>query len=255
MLVKGITNTEILIKKTPKKNSMKIVIDNVVFDYNIGCRILKLKYETSPFPDLEDIWDDIVPMTFVDIAIELTNIEQRRVGINHLGLERLKDEVSPTLVSSQSLEKETMWVNSEGELVVKNYTDIYELYKVDGTKWATGVAGRGGNLVVDVFYVKCKDTSTNREYFIWIDPMSVQRTNDKNDSPRFGRSLLPDIEKHINPIQCIAWTIQTDIEKGGIEYLIRQGDCILIKTKPKFQKGEVRHLTEVEYRELLRFES
>lgn len=239
---------------------MKIVIDNVVFDYNIGCRILKLKYETSPFPDLEDIWDDIVPMTFVDIAIELTNIEQRRVGINHLGLERLKDEVNPTLVSSQSLEKETMWVNSEGELVVKNYTDIYELYKVDGTKWATGVAGRGGNLVVDVFYVKCKDTSTNREYFIWIDDIGVYLTNNTHDTngrklDRFSLSRKGGVGDKINPIQCIAWTIQTDIEEGGIDYLIRQGDCILIKTKPKYNKGEVRHLTEKEYRELLRFES
>ena len=92
---------------------MKIVIDNVEFEYNLGCRVLKLKYENSPFSDLEDIWNDIVPMTFQDIAIEFTNIEQRRVAINHLGLDRLKDEINPTLLSSETLEKETMWVNSD----------------------------------------------------------------------------------------------------------------------------------------------
>ena len=240
---------------------MKIVIDNVEFEYNLGCRVLKLKYENSPFSDLEDIWNDIVPMTFQDIAIEFTNIEQRRVAINHLGLDRLKDEINPTLLSSETLEKETMWVNSDGELVVRHYTDIYELYKVDGTKWATGVSSsRGGNIVNDVFYVKCKDTSTDREYFIWVDDIGVYLTNNTHDTngrklDRFSLSRQGGVGDKINPIQCIAWTIQTDIEEGGIDYLIRQGDCILIKTKPKYNKGEVRHLTEKEYRELLRFES
>lgn len=240
---------------------MKIVIDNVEFEYNLGCRVLKLKYENSPFSDLEDIWNDIVPMTFQDIAIEFTNIEQRRVAINHLGLDRLKDEINPTLLSSETLEKETMWVNSDGELVVRHYTDIYELYKVDGTKWATGVSSsRGGNMVNDVFYVKCKDTSTDREYFIWVDDIGVYLTNNTHDTngrklDRFSLSRKGGVGDKINPIQCIAWTIQTDIEEGGIDYLIRQGDCILIKTKPKYNKGEVRHLTEKEYRELLRFES
>ena len=239
---------------------MKIVIDNVEFEYNLGCRVLKLKYENSPFSDLEDIWNDIVPMTFQDIAIEFTNIEQRRVAINHLGLDKLKDEINPTLLSSETLEKETMWVNSDGELVVRHYTDIYELYKVDGTKWATGVSGRGGNMVNDVFYVKCKDTSTDREYFIWVDDIGVYLTNNTHDTngrklDRFSLSRQGGVGDKINPIQCIAWTIQTDIEEGGIDYLIRQGDCILIKTKPKYNKGEVRHLTEKEYRELLIFES
>lgn len=240
---------------------MKIVIDNVEFEYNLGCRVLKLKYENSPFSDLEDIWNDIVPMTFQDIAIEFTNIEQRRVAINHLGLDRLKDEINPTLLSSETLEKETMWVNSDGELVVRHYTDIYELYKVDGTKWTTGVSsGRGNNIVNDVFYVKCKDTSTDREYFIWVDDIGVYLTNNTHDTngrklDRFSLSRQGGVGDKINPIQCIAWTIQTDIEEGGIDYLIRQGDCILIKTKPKYNKGEVRHLTEKEYRELLRFES
>jgi len=239
---------------------MKIIIDNISFDYDIGCRILKLKYEKSPFPDLEDIWEDIIPMTFKDISTQLSNIEQRRIGINYLGLEKLKDEVNPTLVSSKSIKKETMWVNKDGELVVRHYTDTYELYKVDGTKWATGVSGRGGNLIVDVFYVKCKDTSTNREYFIWIDPVDVFLTNNTHDTDgqrlnRWNIRNVQDIFYQINPIQCISWTIQTDIEEGGIDYLIRQGDCILIKTNPNYKKGEVRHLTEKEYRELLRYES
>ena len=59
----------------------------------------------------------------------------------------------------------------------------------------------------------------------------------------------------ITPIQSIAWTIQTDIKEGGIEKIIRQGDCIMIKKKPNAKKGNVRHLTEKEYLTLLKEES
>jgi hypothetical protein len=59
----------------------------------------------------------------------------------------------------------------------------------------------------------------------------------------------------ITPIQSIAWTIQTDIKEGGIEKIVRQGDCILIKKKDTAETGLVRHLTENEYRTLLVLES
>jgi hypothetical protein len=233
---------------------MKIVIDNIGFTYDIGCRVLKLKYETAPFSSLEDIWEDIVPITFKEIATEIPNIEQRRIAINYLGLERLQKEVEPTLVQEKELEKETMWVNQKGELVMRKFTDVYKLYKVDGTKWATGVSGGRSNMIDDVFYVKCKDTSTDREYFIWIDPVSVAITNN-NRMVNSRRLDSIEIQKHINPIQCIAWTIQTNVMEGDIDYIVRQGDCVLIKTKPNYKKGEIRHLTEKEYCELLRFES
>ena len=109
-------------------------------------------------------------------------------------------------------------------------------------------------MIDDVFYVKCKDTSTDREYFIWIDPVSVAITNN-NRMVNSRRLDSIEIQKHINPIQCIAWTIQTNVMEGDIDYIVRQGDCILIKTKPNHKKGEIRHLTEKEYCELLRFES
>ncbi len=233
---------------------MQIVIDNTSFTYDIGCRVLKLKYETAPFSSMEDIWEDIVPITFKEIATEISNIEQRRIAINYLGLERLQKEVEPTLIQEKELEKETMWVNQKGELVMRKFTDVYKLYKVDGTKWTTGVSDRRSNMIDDVFYVKCKDTSTDREYFIWIDPVSVAITNN-NRMVNSRRLDSIEIQKHINPIQCIAWTIQTNVMEGDIDYIVRQGDCILIKTKPNYKKGEIRHLTEKEYCELLRFES
>ena len=46
-----------------------------------------------------------------------------------------------------------------------------------------------------------------------------------------------------------------DIKEGGIEKIVRQGDCILIKKKDTAETGLVRHLTEKEYRTLLVLES
>jgi hypothetical protein len=61
----------------------------------------------------------------------------------------------------------------------------------------------------------------------------------------------------VKAIQAIAWTIQTNIEKGNIEKIVRQGDCVLIKPKnselPTLDTP--RHLTEEEYRKLMVAES
>jgi hypothetical protein len=100
----------------------------------------------------------------------------------------------------------------------------------------------------DSYFVKCKDTSTDRNYFIWIEPQSVYRTNTE-------KIWEYELSK-INAIQCIAWTIQTNVPQGKIEKIIRQGDCVLIKPKGKYEPlNTPRHLTENEYKTLLVAES
>lgn len=233
---------------------MKILINNVSFDYNTGCRLLKLKYDECPNTiDLQDIWEDIVPMTFKEIATTLKNIEQRRVAIQCLGLERLTNEVEPVLINTKSIKKTTAWVNPNGELVTKKFTDTYELYKVKGEMINQGIEGNRWNKLNDVHFVKCKDTSTDRDYFIWVDAQSVYQVN--ND--RKWLSSDEDYGVQINAIQAIAWTIQTNVAKDNIEKIVRQGDCIMIKKKlPTETIGDtLRHLTEVEYLELLVAES
>ena len=233
---------------------MKILINNVSFDYNTGCRLLKLKYDECPNTiDLQDIWEDIVPMTFKEIATTLKNIEQRRVAIQCLGLERLTKEVKPVLINTKSIKKTTAWVNPNGELVTKKFTDTYELYKVKGEMINEGIEGNRWNKLNDVHFVKCKDTSTDRDYFIWVDAQSVYQVN--ND--RKWLSSDEDFGLRINAIQAIAWTIQTNVAKDNIEKIVRQGDCIMIKKKlPTETIGDtLRHLTEVEYLELLVAES
>jgi len=84
---------------------------------------------------------------------------------------------------------------------------------------------------------------------LWIDRDSVARVNNQQ------HRISSDTRDNITPTQCIAWTIQTDIVEGGIEKIVRQGDCILIKKRPNAERGAIRHLTDVEYKGLLVLES
>jgi hypothetical protein len=224
---------------------MQIVINNTKFPYDLGCGLLKLKHETCPFAELEEIWADIKPLSFKDIA-SLPNLEQRRVGILILGLERLVGEVNPKLISTKTLSKTTTWITENGEIVEHKFKDTYELYEVSGEVFNEGL--ESWRKMQNSYYVKCKDTSTDREYLIWVEPRSVYNTNNEN-------SWNFEVSK-INALQCIAWTIQTNVPKGNIEKIIRQGDCILIKPKGKYTElNSPRHLTEQEYKTLLVAES
>ena len=83
----------------------KIVISNVDFPFDLGCRVLKLKYKDEcPMAQLEDFWNDIVPASFSDIAL-LPNLEQRRIGIVHLGIDNIVKSVNPKLLSKNALSR------------------------------------------------------------------------------------------------------------------------------------------------------
>jgi hypothetical protein len=225
----------------------KIIIDNVEFDFDNGCRLLKLKNgDDCPFPQLEDFWGDVEPLTFKEIA-QFENLEKRRIGINHLGLERLLESVKPTLVDTKTLKKTTSWVNENGEFVTFDFDDTYELYKVSKDYFNEGLNDWGG-MRDDIYYVKCKDTSTDREYLIWVDITNVLRTN--------GKPTWNYKDEDLCAIESIAWTIQVDVKEGDIESILRQGDCILVKPKEGAEiLNQARHLKKEEYLNLLVAES
>jgi hypothetical protein len=223
---------------------MKIVVNNTEFDFDIGCRVLKLKYDKCPMEQLEDFWDKIEPLTFKEIA-KMPNLEERRVAIFCLGLEKLTKEVNPTLISRETISKTTQWVDKNGETINHEFEDTYELFEVDGSYFSEGL--ESWRKMANSHYVRCKDTSTDREYLLWVDFDSVKITN--------GFNYL-DRGFEVNSIMAIAWTIQTNVPKGNIEKIVRQGDCILIKPKGKYEPlSRERHLTEKEYRTLLVSES
>lgn len=227
----------------------KLVLDNVTFDFDLGCKVARLKYDECPeqFKSLESFWNDIVPANFSDIA-QLPNLEQRRIGIRALGLDRLIKEVKPKLLNSTTLKKSTTWVNENGKIETFEYNDTYELYEVKGDVFSKGLDS--WQKMENCHYIKCKDTSTDREYLIWVDLRSVYRTNFDNWYNE------KEDKKKMTSIQAIAWTITTNVPKGHIEDIIRQGDCILIKPKGKYEPlVTARHLTEEEYKTLISAES
>lgn len=227
---------------------MKIVIDNLQLPFDMGCRLLKLKHAECPYPQLAEFWNDIIPYTFKDIA-QFENLEQRRVGILCLGLDRLIKEVEPELISSETIAKTTTWINSKGVLETVNFDDTYELYRVSGNYFKSPNA-QSWESVSDVYYLQFKDTSTDRRYLLWVDINSVFRTN--NDKYVYWQQ-----DTKVTPIECIAWTITTTVPKGNIEKILRQGDCIMVKpidnTIPLLNSA--RHLTAEEYKTLLVAES
>lgn len=230
----------------------KIVIENITFDLELGKRLLKLKYNTCPFPELESEWDNIQPISFAEIA-ELDNLEERRVGVLCLGIERLAEQVSPTLLHKAVVKKTNTVVNEKGELETYEFDDVYELFEVNGDVFNKNQKN-SWNRMRDCHFVKCKDTSTNREYMIWVDIASVFLTNNETKSYYDEER---DRDK-VNAVQAIAWTIQTNIAKGDIKKIVRQGDCVLIKPKNKkdlITLSQPRHLTEKEYLSLMVAES
>jgi hypothetical protein len=144
----------------------------------------------------------------------------------------------------------------DGTIKTVEFDDTYELYRVDGKHFNEGVRG-GWNETKDCYFIKCKDTSTDRNYFIWVDLWEVFKNNHPaNTNYGWYSEDLKLAEQKVTAIQAIAWTIQTNVNKANIEKIIRQGDCILIKPYDTNGTGSsVRHLTEDEYRTLLVAES
>jgi hypothetical protein len=172
-------------------------------------------------------------------------------------------ELKPTMVASETIRKTGAWVGEDGTVTIRDYDDTYQLYRVAWRDVFLGVEPSGLDarqqleMRQDQHFVKFKDTSTGRDYAIWCDLREVFRTNNPELEPE---QTLPTrtrmYESLVNPIMAIAWTVQTDVEPGGIESIIRQGDCILVRPLPEARRLDApRHLMEYEYRFLVQDES
>jgi hypothetical protein len=238
---------------------MKIIVNNREFPYETGVRLLRTKNEECQFPEIADIWNEIKPLSFADIGLLFTDDMDKRYAFSCLGIERILEGIEPVLISSASLEKKTSWVREDGSVHIHTYSDVYELYAVRWTDLYTDTPYKKVSSLNKRrnHFVKFRDTSIQKEYMIWLNIVDVYRTNNQDfPSDDIAKVSLRKLEKLINPIQAIAWTITTDIATGGIVKILRQGDCILIQQKPDAIKLNIpRHLTEAEYLDLMSAES
>lgn len=228
--------------------------------FELGIRLFKCIFSECPIKEIEAIWSDIEPMTFAEVNRLFTTIEQKRTAFQFIGLERMIGDLNPVLVSAESLSKSTSWVQPDGSILQHHFTDTYEIYRVDATDlWgsqATETVSR--EQLANVYFVKCRDTSTGKEYVIWVDLQDIYRVNRERHLTN-GISYYDsrtNFEALVTPIEAIAWTIMTDIPYGSIEYILRQGDCIFVRPTADC-KGQTypRHLTGKEYVVLMKGES
>jgi len=187
---------------------------------------------------IEEMWDSINPAT-VQEALAKENAEERRVYFDCIGVQELFKQLEPTLRDRQVItKKRTKW-DDEGNDVVYEFEDVYELYEINGSKmFETDRWGRTPN---SVFAVRCWCTTTNREYWLYVPREAALGSNWWNDDDERNK---PDA------IRAIAWTIRVDVGEDQIEKLYRQGDIIVAKLKEGATPiGHFRHLTKEAYLE------
>lgn len=176
-------------------------------------------------------WDSILHLT-VQKAFEEKNIEVRRLYFRAIGVAEMFQELEPTLIDKQILEKEGITWDAENNPVAAKMHDEYELYEIQGAKLFPEELSEWRAANATVFAVRCWCSTTGREYWIYI-PRSVGEKGDALDA--------------------IAWTVQLNITNP--EYIYRQGDVILAKHSAISQECTPYHLDAKDYVKLLKAES
>ncbi len=203
---------------------------------------LSSNYDTTDFNDffetVEKEWDSIKDITASE-AFALDNIEQRRTYFDILGVEKLMEELKPTLVDSETIVRENTVYDNDGNSKVETLTDTYELYKIDKSllfkdlnmkDWS---AKRHDN---DCYAVKCKDASTDRTYWIYV-PESIGEKgsaieaiawtytvpNNTNISAihRQGEVIISEHSKNTEDVMFKSWTTVSHIEREHYMNLVK----------------------------------
>lgn len=184
---------------------------------------------------VEECWDDIKPVT-VQQALAIQNAEVRRVYFNCIGVEKLFKELEPVLRDRQVIKKKRMKWDDSNDSIEYEFEDVYELYEIEGKKLFE--TDRWGSDPRPVYAVRCWCTTTNREYWLYV-----------NDEAACGETRWNNKKKY-DAIQAIAWTIRIDVDNP--ERIYRQGDIIVAKIGPKStEMSWTRHLKKEQYLELM----
>lgn len=223
------------------------------FDLTTALRLWKTKYD---FPNFErivtyheslhdfrdfvkEMWEDIIPVT-VEEAFKQTNAETRRTYFDAIGVEKLFTSLDPALRDKQVIKKRrARWDDKDLEYNYE-FEDVYELYEIPGEKLFGTLNASGRNNTDPVFAVRCWCTTTNREYWLYVN----------NEAATGQRFINHDRSREsYDAIRAIAWTIRVDIDK--IDRIYRQGDIIIVKEGKGAKVLDQYHLTKDMYLSLM----
>lgn len=224
-------------------------LDNVEFEVDEVLSLLK-KAQTHSEKTIGDAcpeefrdeiikrYREITPMTANDV-LSFSNAEQRMVAIKHFGMEDLLNNFKHEVIDKQTLKKVNhRWKVGESGLTpyTEEIEDTYELIKVQ----MRGTRRWGNEVVVDIYGIRCKCTTTGREYFIYSPPKKEASNSWSNDEVHYT-----------DVIEAIAATLETNVRPEAAEYFMRQGDVVLAVIKKGYEnnwKGSKRTLTVDEYK-------
>ena len=221
------------------------------YDLTTALRLWKTKYQTdfrdfvrdvTPHESLfdfrdfvESMWADIIPVT-VQEALSQTNTEDRRNYFDAIGVEKLFKELNPELKDRQVIKKKrTRWDNNNDPYEYE-FEDIYELYRMPGEKLYA--ADRWGNKPNAVYAVRCWCTTTNREYWLYV-----------NKEAATGSQWGTEDDSNYDAIRAIAWTVRINITNP--ERIYRQGDIIVAKLSSESKDTASYHIDKDQYLSLM----
>lgn len=232
-------------------NKMKILIDEKTYyiikkilpDSKLYKELSELKMDVdddtkATLDELFHRYDKYKDKIKVTDILEHRNVEVRSLLINYYGIERLVDEGYAKVLDEKKWLKFFTWFNPlthVEEFVDKEGTvDVYTLYGIKVSNNTT------------IKIVKCKDSSTDRWFYIPVNPnveddaieaiaSTIQLPTSKWRSVTVMEVSESEKDKgeHIDPIQI------------DYEAVYRQGDLILGKLKKGTKVSGLKHISSV----------
>lgn len=211
---------------------MKVVIDDTYFDMPIGKRLLKNRYPTCIFPEIQRSWDELRPMGFREILETITDPRQRAVAIHCLPLTAFFENPSLKAVSIDIQHCEMQLLREDGSLRSHTRHVLYDLFAIPLSRIeaCTGNNPQEGEDPVH-WFIRRYETDTEMTTIRWIG------TADDGIVPE-----VPEV------MASVAKYIRTDYAPGDISRIIwstRGVECV-----PRFgafRNSEPRSLTVEEY--------
>jgi hypothetical protein len=173
----------------------------------------------------------------VEEALKIQNTETRRTYFDCIGVVQLFKSLDPKLLDRQVITKKRANWDDENKESFRTFEDVYELYEIKGTKLFE--KDRWGREPNPVFAVRCWCTTTNREYWLYVNNEAAtgQRWWGNRDGANY------------DAIRAIAWTIRIDVTNP--ERIYRQGDIIVVKKSKKSMDTREYHLDKKSYLSLM----
>ena len=221
------------------------------FTLTEALRLWKAKYpefidfqkDVITHPSLEDFgkfveesWNSIEPVT-VKEALSISNTEIRRTYFDCIGVVKLFKELEPKLRNKQVINKKRTCWDEDNKENIRKFEDVYELYEIEGIKLFD--KDRWGREPSPIYAVRCWCTTTNREYWLYV-----------NEEAATGQRWWgDDVKKQYDAIRAIAWTILIDVTNP--ERIYRQGDIIVVKKSKDSTETRPYHLSKDQYLSLM----